>query len=63
VFWSQDNVTNDYEVLHSTIFTEVNNPRWEMLLQQRNTPQFDLDQVDPGYSIGSRAKEYWDTPR
>tara|TARA_B100000795_G_scaffold75023_3_gene53289 strand:+ start:16084 stop:17571 length:1488 start_codon:yes stop_codon:yes gene_type:complete len=63
VFWSKDNVTNDYEVLHSTIFTEVNNPRWEMMLQQRNTPQFDLDQVDPGYSIGSRAKEYWDTPR
>ena len=63
VFWSQDNVTNDYEVLHSTIFTEVNNPRWEMMLQQRNTSLYDLDQVDPGYSTGSRAKEYWDTPR
>ncbi len=59
VFWSQDNVTNDYEVLHSTIFTEVNNPRWEMMLQQRNTSLYDLDQVDPGYSTGSRAKEYW----
>ena len=63
VFWSEDNVTNDYQVLHSTIFTEVNNPRWEMMLQQRNTSLFDLDQVDPGYSVGSRAKEYWDTPR
>lgn len=63
VFWSQDNVTNDYEVLHSTIFTETNNPRWEMMLQQRNTSLFDLDQTDPGYTRGGRAREYWDNPR
>ncbi len=63
VFWSNDNVTNDYEVLHSTIFQETNNPRWEMMLQQRNTPQYNLDQLDPGYTRGGRAREYWDNPR
>ena len=63
VFWSNDNVTNDYELLHSTIFTEANNPRWEMMLQQRNTSMHDLDQLDPGYTRGGRAREYWDNPR
>lgn len=63
VFWSNDNVTNDYEVLHSTIFEETNNPRWEMMLKMRNTSLYDLDQTDPGYSRGGRAREYWDNPR
>lgn len=63
VFWSDDLVTNDYEVLHSTIFGEVNNPRWEMTLQKRNSSGFDLDQTDPGYTRGGRAREYYDNPR
>lgn len=63
VFYSEDLVTNDFTLLHSTVFGEPNNERWDMQLQRRNTPQFDLDQTNPGGSVGSRARDYFDNPR
>jgi|TARA_B110000046_G_scaffold52468_1_gene58654 GWxTD domain-containing protein len=63
VFYDSDLITNDFELLHSTVFGELQNYRWEMILQKRNTNQNDLDQTDPGNSIGSRASDYFNQPR
>lgn len=63
IFYDSDLITNDYQLLHSTVFGELQNYRWEMELQKRNTPQYDLDQEDPGNSQGSRARDYFEQPR
>tara|TARA_B100000508_G_C11465178_1_gene281394 strand:- start:469 stop:1848 length:1380 start_codon:yes stop_codon:yes gene_type:complete len=63
IFYDSDLITNDYELLHSTVFGEIQNYRWEMVLQKRNTVQYDLDQTDPGGSQGTRARDFFDTPR
>ena len=63
IFYDSDLITNDFQLLHSTVFGELQNYRWEMELQKRNTPQYDLDQEDPGNSIGTRARDYFEQPR
>ncbi|UTW61539.1 GWxTD domain-containing protein [bacterium SCSIO 12741] len=63
VFYNDDLITNDFTLLHSTVFGEIQNERWEMILQSRNTPMNDLDQTDPGNTYGSRARYYFNNPR
>ena len=63
VFYSEDLVTNDFVLLHSTVFGEPNNERWDMQLQRRTTPQYNLDQTQPAGSVGSRARMYFNDPR
>lgn len=63
VFYDSDLITNDYELLHSTVFGELQNYRWEMTLQKRNTLQNDLDQESPGGSYGTRSRDFFEIPR
>ncbi|MCB9170215.1 MAG: GWxTD domain-containing protein [Flavobacteriales bacterium] len=63
VFYQPDLVTNDYELLHSEVPGEIQNPRWNQLIHSRNTPQNNVD-VAPVNSIsGERLQEFYDDPR
>ena len=63
VFYSRDMVTNDYELLHSTLPGELKNPRWEIELTRRNTKVTDPDATSPDSHFGNRSRELFDNPR
>ncbi len=63
VFYNPDLITNDYQLLHSTVPGEINNYRWEYILQQRNTSQQNLDQQTGDDHWGGRASDYFNNPR
>lgn len=63
VFYLPDLVSNDYELLHSEVPGEINNPHWNAMLHARNTP---LNRVDPQPTqslSGERALEFFNDPR
>lgn len=63
VFYLPDMVTNDYELLHSEVPGEIQNPRWNQVLHSRDTP---MNNVQPGSvdsQSGERANEFFVNPR
>ncbi len=65
IFYLPDLVTNDYQVLHSDVPGEMKNFRWETMLNQRNTPNGDVDSPGNGNfnHFGSRSGEFYQNPR
>lgn len=65
IFYLPDLVTNDYQVLHSDVPGEMKNFRWETMLNQRNTPNGDVDSPGNGNfnHFGSRSEEFFKNPR
>ena len=67
VFMSQDQVTNDYMLIHSDINGEVNNPRWQMMIYSRFYGQGYsgdvIDQTTPQGAWGTRAGDLYNNPR
>ena len=65
VFMSQDMVTNDYELIHSDIIGEVNNPRWQIMIYSRfyGAGGNDIDQTEIGNAWGTRAGDLYNNPR
>ena len=67
VFMSQDMVTNDYELIHSDIIGEVNNPRWQMMIYSRfYGPDYTgdiIDQTEAPGAWGTRAGDLYRNPR
>ena len=63
VFYNPDLVTNDYTLIHSDALGEVNDPRWQMKLQKRNTQSRDLDMEKSPDHFGGRADENYTIPR
>ncbi len=63
VFYNPDLITNDYQLIHSTMFGEVNYPQWKVLIHRRTTQSQnpDLDQQQDHY-VGN-VDEYYDLPR
>lgn len=67
VFMSKDMVTNDYDLIHSDLIGEVNNPRWQMMIYSRfYGPDYTGDVIDqteaPG-AWGTRAGDLYRNPR
>ena len=63
VFYLPDLVSNDYELLHSDVRSEVQNPRWNQIIHSRNTPMNNVN-VEPVKSAsGERADEFYEMPR
>lgn len=54
VFYNPTNLTKQYELIHSDMIGELQNPRWTYKLNKRNTPDNDL--YDPN---GSGHQEHW----
>ena len=63
VFYQPDLVTNDYELLHSEVPGEVNNPRWNIMVHSRNTPQNNVQSTGVNSQSGERADELFAIPR
>ena len=65
VFMSQDVVTNDYNLIHSDIIGEVNNPRWQVMIYSRfyGAGGNDIDQTEIGNAWGTRAGDLYNNPR
>ena len=64
VFYDPSLLRQDYQLIHSeNIPGEITNYRWQMLLQQRDTPQKDVDRTSPDGQYGGRADDYFNNPR
>ena len=63
VFYSKELATNDFELIHSDAYGEVNNYRWKMIIQKRTEQGTNPDQMNPENSYGTRTDEYFDTPK
>ncbi|MFN4234678.1 MAG: GWxTD domain-containing protein [Bacteroidia bacterium] len=64
VFYNPDLVTNDFQLLHSDMFGEIQNPRWQVELNKRNTVVYDLYDEKAGKNqYGSEADDLYTMPR
>jgi len=64
VFYNPDLVTNDFQLLHSDMFGEIQNPRWQVELNKRNTVVYDLYDEKAGKNqYGSEADDLYSMPR
>ena len=66
VFMSKDRSTNDYQLIHSDVVGELNNPRWQMEIYSRIYGQgYDqgVDQTEYERGWGSHAGDLYNNPR
>ena len=66
VFMSKDNALNDYQLIHSDVVGEINNPRWQLEIYSRNyQSQYDqgVDQESFEDIWGSQAGDLYNNPR
>ena len=66
VFMSKDTSTNDYQLIHSDVIGEINNPRWQLEIYSRIYGQgYDqgVDQTEYEKGWGSHAGDLYDNPR
>lgn len=65
VFYNPDLVSNDYDLLHSDVFGEYKNYRWEYVLHSRNSTNTNID--NPGGDnidhYGGQSKDLYRFPR
>ena len=63
VFYLPDLVSNDYELIHSDMRGEVQNPRWNQIIHSRNVPMNNVDVSPVNSQSGIRADEFYEMPR
>jgi GWxTD domain-containing protein len=63
VFYNQDLISNDYELLHSDVPGEIRNQRWNMFLHQRNQTLRDIDQTAPNTAASRIIEDFYLNPR
>lgn len=66
VFMSKDAASNDYQLIHSDMVGEVNNPRWQLEIYSRIYGQgYDqgVDQTEYEKGWGSHAGDLYNNPR
>ena len=66
VFMSKDSAANDYQLIHSDVVGEINNPRWQMEIYSRIYGQgYDqgVDQTEYERGWGSHAGDLYNNPR
>jgi GWxTD domain-containing protein len=64
VFINRNTATNDFELLHSDAKGEVYEPRWEMMLHERNTQSgVDWDVEKAPDHMGSHSNDQYDLPK
>lgn len=59
IFYNVDMVSNNYELLHSDMRGELQDPFWKIKLSTRNTPIYNFDEKDIEDYWGSSADEDW----
>ena len=65
VFMSKDSAANDYQLIHSDVIGEVNNPRWQLEIYSRfyGQPNEGVDQTEYQETWGSHAGDLYNNPR
>ena len=66
VFMSKDSAANDYQLIHSDVLGEINNPRWQLEIYSRIYGQgYDqgVDQTEYEKGWGSHAGDLYNNPR
>ncbi len=63
VFYNQDLVSNDYELLHSDVMGEVTNPQWKTQLHRRQNNYRDPELNEFQRHYGGRIEENFELPR
>ena len=66
VFMSKDSAANDYQLIHSDVVGELNNPRWQLEIYSRIYGQgYDqgVDQTEYEQGWGSHAGDLYNNPR
>ncbi len=66
VFMTTDIVTNDFRLIHSDAFGEINNFRWTTEIYKRTYGLYNdygVDDAANPNSYGDKAKDYYDMPR
>jgi GWxTD domain-containing protein len=64
VFYQPDLVTNDYSLLHSELQGEIQNFKWQMELNSRNTTRGNIDDANEGnyYHYGTNSGTLFEQP-
>ena len=62
VFYSPELASNNFELLHSDMFGEVNNYRWQAMLQKRNTTFENIDTESGTDHFGGRSDDLFIIP-
>jgi len=62
VFCTRDEVTNDYELIHSDAIGEIQNTAWQAQIQKRNTI-IDIDTQKGSNHWGNNADDFFKNPR
>jgi GWxTD domain-containing protein len=63
VFYNPDIATNEFPLLHSDMFGEVNNPRWQIAIHGRYNQVQDLDTERLPSHWGGNADDFYTAPR
>lgn len=63
IFFDNDLITNDYELLHSNVRGEVSDFRWQVRLQKRSGLPSNLDNGTTQDQFGNPAQDLFDNPR
>lgn len=63
VFCDTDLVTNKYTLIHSEARGEVNNTRWKLLLNKRNSQSINMDDESVPDRFGGNADDNFKNPR
>jgi GWxTD domain-containing protein len=63
VFYSPDLATNEFPLLHSDMFGEINNPRWQVMLHRRDQVVYDLQDNKVQDHFGGNSGDFFRNPR
>jgi len=63
VFYTEEFATNDYELIHSDALGEINDPRWQVKIHKRDTPNNSVDPQNADKHWGGRIDDFYKNPR
>lgn len=63
VFYNPDLISNDYELLHSNVYTEIRDYRWQQKLYKRTDQMPNVDDANPLDHTGRWSDDLFNMPR
>lgn len=63
VFYTTDEATNDYELLHSDAIGERRTPNWEIIINGRGKKDSNIDNMNYQKNHGAWGSDLWNLPR